>query len=135
MAYTVGIANSKQQREAERKRVGTIVLAALFFILSPVSIWFIHRDKGWDKFDQKQWEVGGSALTESESGSRKRMVDDLMRNYLKPGITRRQVRELLGTPDFVESNPMYEYQVARNAGFRIAFDRSGHFTTAALVHY
>ena len=63
------------------------------------------------------------------------MVPDLMANYLKPGITRKEVRALLGAPDFVESSPMYEYQVAKNRGFRLAFDRAGYFTAAALVRY
>jgi hypothetical protein len=63
------------------------------------------------------------------------MVEDLLKNHLKPGMSRRQVRTLLGVPDFVESNPLYEYQVARNTGFRLAFDRAGYFTNAAIVRY
>lgn len=135
MDYALDYVDSKERRAAERKRTWKSAVIALIIVLAPTSVWLIHRDKGWEPFNKKQWEVGGSALLETETGCRKRMVKDLMEHHIKPGITRRQVRELLGPPDFVESNPMYEYQVAKNTGFRLAFDREGYFTNAAVVRY
>jgi hypothetical protein len=133
--YDLGFVGSKERRAAERKRALNQITILLIIVLAPLSVWMLHRDRGWDKFDKNQWEVGGSALLENETGCRKRMVQDLMERYLKPGMTRRRVRELLGPPDFVESSPLYEYQVARNTGFRIAFDRDGYYTSAAVVRY
>ena len=135
MDYAFEYVDSKQRRAAERRRLQTITLTALVLVLAPASVWLLHRDKGWEPFNKKQWDVGGSALRETEVGSRKRMVKDLMERHLKPGITRRQIRELLGPPDFVESNPMYEYQVAKHTGFRLAFDRAGYLTSTAVVRY
>ena len=135
MEYAFEYADAKQRRAAERRRMQTVILTALVLVLAPASVWLLHRDKGWEPFNKKQWDVGGSALLETEVGCRKRMVKDLMERHLKSGITRRQVRNLLGPPDFVESNPMYEYQVAKNTGFRLAFDRAGYLTSAAVVRY
>ena len=129
------VVDKKRAERIRKIRILQWVLAALIVIAGPATMWYRHRDLGWDKFDSRQWEVGAATLGETERGSRSRMVPDLMANYLKPGITRKEVRALLGAPDFVESSPMYEYQVARNRGFRLAFDREGYFTAAALVRY
>lgn len=79
-----------------------LALYAVNYLLTPrivgphrLEVWF--RPKGAAQFDRAVW-----ASRLGTSGRRYEMVDDLLKTYLRPGLTREQVEDLLGKPDGAE---------------------------------
>lgn len=54
------------------------------------------------RFDQKAW-TANPVNSGKDNNLRLEMSEDLMKRYLKKGMTRQQARKLLGKPDFSNS--------------------------------
>ncbi len=73
-----------------------VACAALFLLVGTLFAVFSRADKQ-SRFDRAVW-ISRPELEGSDT-PRSRMVSDVMHRYLKPGMSRQQVRELLGKPD------------------------------------
>lgn len=67
-------------------------------------------------FDEDLWKH--SADTEDVSNPRGPMVDDLIANHLRPGMTRQEVTALLGDPDFDTKGDVATYYLGHWSGLR-----------------
>lgn len=69
------------------------------------------------KFDKAKWSVREDIFY----AYRERMTDDLMKNYLKKGMTYREVVELLGSADDFQSGPSgsLAYEIMVDYGWNI----------------
>jgi hypothetical protein len=93
------------KRSPRNRRVLVIVLSAIgvLVVLAGVgALWAahavgelgaaMHRDDR-AKFDRSAW-----LQADPDDGSREEMLDDLRTNYLKPGISKKEVLAILGKP-------------------------------------
>jgi outer membrane protein assembly factor BamE (lipoprotein component of BamABCDE complex) len=70
------------------------------------------------------------------------MADDLRKNHLYSGMTKKQVLELLGEPDFEKQSHVFKYVLGGWSGFRIDydsldiyFDSAGRLTKTRIVQH
>jgi len=86
--------------------VGIGVLVLVTFL--GARYYFAHHDL---KFDRAAWSAGRTHGY-CEKSRRGRMVDDLVRNHLRPGMPMTRVRRLLGSPGD-SLNGVWSYGVDR----------------------
>jgi hypothetical protein len=91
----------------------------------------------FDPFDNRAFNRSvwlAQADSNNPDNPRARMVGDLQRHYIKPGISQQRVIELLGKPDSERQNNVYEYILGMWSGFRIDYDTFDvHFDSNDLV--
>jgi outer membrane protein assembly factor BamE (lipoprotein component of BamABCDE complex) len=82
-------------------------------------------------FDRQVWL--SAAGNRTGSSPRGEMMGDLQRNYLKAGMSRKQITDLLGAPTDREAGGTYVYRLGNRVGcqlcpdfLRISFDRRGY---------
>ena len=80
-------------------------------------------------FNQKAWIENPWS---KDKNVRIEMSEDLLVNHLKIGMTRQQVRKLLGEPDSVDSYNNYDYYLGEYT-FLIGFDRVGKLVKKEIV--
>ncbi|MCU0707964.1 MAG: outer membrane protein assembly factor BamE [Pirellula sp.] len=71
-------------------------------------------------FDRELWHRFHE--DDDPDNPRASMVTDLQWNYLKKGMTRSDVEELLGTPDFEKRDDVYSYNLGMWSGHRMDYD-------------
>lgn len=83
----------------KRACYSSALVFVVFVILAAVVLYGAHRRHyGNIKFSGTVWRsLAGKGRMDNP---RQRMVKDLRARYLKPGMTRQQVRQLLGKPDY-----------------------------------
>ncbi len=111
------------------------LLAFGSFIVTLLVLPLILPDRGYldwgdATFDSEEWKAVEAGGPDSPRGT---MVSDLLANHELIGLTREQVRELLGDPEFantsrgrssnqVETAPEWIYVLGMYSGFRIDED-------------
>ncbi len=66
------------------------------------------------KFNQEKWNEGFDGFYTY----REKMIDDVMNNYLKNGMTKKEVIQLLEKPDYEENNKI-KYNILVDYGWNI----------------
>lgn len=93
------------------------------------------------KFDKETWSENDN---NNYDNPRFGMVKDIEDNYLKSGMTKKDVVDLLGLPqyDTMESPFEYEYRIGSNPGmhidpffFIVIFDSKGRFSTTRIKEH
>ena len=77
----------------------TVAIVLAIAVLGAGVLYAVHRRHcGNIRFDRARWiAVAGQGGVRNP---RQRMVKDLMRRYLRNGMTKHEVRQLLGKPDY-----------------------------------
>ena len=107
-----------------RLRVKHLLIATFLVALSAAILVYLNRSV---RFDSVRWQTEhlNGKHTESssdESNLRYLMVDDLIRNHLREGITpRSKVKELLGDPDHSEAGKKWQISAVAYDAYLIRF--------------
>lgn len=114
-------------------------------VVSAGIVWYalnLHEvlDEPFDDlcFDQEAWRAQHNSS--DPDNPRGKMVADLQRRCLRKGMTRQEVLDLLGEPDFAKEPTLFMYNLGAWSGFRIDydtldvhFDTDGRLTHTAVV--
>jgi hypothetical protein len=96
----------------------------------------------WDDrpFDRKVWLANASNY--GRGNPRGQMADDLRKRWLRKGMTRKEVKALLGEPDPQGPEGVYEYNLGNWAWCPICpdvldihFDKSGRLVRAEITEH
>ena len=86
--------------------------------------WFYHTffndpfDDWW--FDAKIWKSQHNKST--SDNPRGKMASDLKNRVIKPGMTKTQILQMLGPPDFSQNEATFTYNLGSWSGFRMDGD-------------
>ncbi len=96
-------------------------------VLAAGALYGVHRRYyGNTYFNRQQWI--GLANKGGADNTRQRMVKDLRRRYLRLGMTRQQVRHLLGKPDLdslSKDTDSYLIDNANGVSLDVRYDKAG----------
>ena len=115
--------NSNGTSRIPRFSIRTLLLLTAIVAFSIVSINWIRiwlDPFAGRKFNRYLWHQYSS--DDNPDNPRASMVSDLRWQYLDKGMTRTEVKELLGTPDFERRDDLYSYNLGMWSGFRIDYD-------------
>ncbi|HLO84683.1 MAG TPA: hypothetical protein VK203_06670 [Nostocaceae cyanobacterium] len=118
------------------KTFKNILLIILVFPLIIFTSACDHNQFDNKKFDQKAW-LENSFSKGKDKNLRFYMSADVLKNHLKIGMTRKQVNQLLGKPDSVDSqcldqNPCDNYYLGEY-NLSISFDQTGKLIKKDIV--
>jgi hypothetical protein len=116
--------------------VAVVVILSLIILLYP--IW--HNPFNDRTFEEEIWHAYHNSL--DSDNPRGNMADDLRKNHLRRGMTKEQVIELLGEPDFEKSSKVLKYNLGMWSGIGfdydsldIYFDSAGSLTETRIVQH
>ena len=91
-------------------------LTVLLILGCSIAWWLIIRENRDHRFDAKVWRENIHTLNGSDL--RQRMVNDLQRNVLMYGMTRREIVSLLGTSEsqFISTDDDMVYRIGSESG-------------------
>ena len=133
------------KRRTKRILIGigiSILTVAMVAIVSLVIILFPIFENPFDNrtFDKEIWHTYHNST--DQDNPRGNMADDLRKNHLYSGMTKKQVLELLGEPDFEKQSHVFKYVLGGWSGFRIDydsldiyFDSAGRLTKTRIVQH
>lgn len=116
--------------------IGSLVVI-ISLVLAAGALYGVHRRYyGNTYFNRQHWI--GLANKGGVDNPRQRMVKDLRRRYLKPGMTRQQVRHLLGKPDYGRlSSDADSYFIGADGidgiSLDVRYDRVGRLVRSEIV--
>ena len=109
------------------KKVLKFVIAACGLLLVGVVglfgyLYFVVLDDPFDnkEFNRETW-IKFHRSNEPDN-PRGEMYESLVQNYLKKGMYKEKVVEILGKPDFVEEDAFLSYNLGMWSGFRMDYD-------------
>jgi hypothetical protein len=120
--------------------LSAIILLAYIGLCAYVG--FVVFDNPFDdrKFVQEVW--GKFGKSDDPDNPRGQMVEDLQERFLKRGMMKQQVVNLLGEPDFEKTERFFKYNLGAWSGFRIdddsldmEFDRDGRLINSRTVQH
>jgi hypothetical protein len=121
---------------------GCLIALLVFVVISVLAagaLYGVHRRYcGNVKFNRQQWiALAGKGGMDNP---RQRMVKDLRQRYLKPGMTRQEVRHLLGKPDFDSLSKDVDSYFIGADGFDgmsldVRYDQAGHVIRSDVVQH
>lgn len=104
------------------------IFAILFgsFLIGTIAffayIYFVVFDYPFDNeyFDKITWQQYSNNMI--RDNPRGEMFENLTEQYLKPGMSKKEVILLLGKPDFREEENFFSYNLGMWSGYRIDYD-------------
>ena len=137
-----GEKTTKKQTKTLVARVLTTCIVILFFMIAYFCIWalpfFFLTPFDDMRFNAQVW--ARQADTNDYKNPRGQMYEDLLENHLPRGITKEQVIQLLGEPDYSKSETLFRYNLGYWSGIGrhpdylyVEFDVKGRLKRAYRV--
>ena len=101
-----------------------VVLGSLagIFVAGVVGLYFMFQAARGNPFDDRKFDKGvwqSCYGSDSADNPRGQMFDDLRKNYLRKNMSKAEVTELIGKPDYEDRTDLFSYKLGFWSGFRI----------------
>lgn len=103
--------------------IGSVIILGIVGSVGFVAyVYFVVFDYPFDDKDFNKIVWVKYHESKDPDNPRGQMLEDLQNKYLKPGLSKSKIKELLGEPDLDKSDNLWVYNLGMWSGLRIDYD-------------